>query len=75
MAYHLKTLRANLHEGLKTIQTRHLFTMRLDIKPIVIVGVTPDGFKRSGIVPGGVFDGERLSGIVLDGGNDLTLTD
>jgi hypothetical protein len=59
-----------LPESLKSVQTRPLFVMRLDVKPIVIVGDTPGPFRRVGIVPSGTFAGERLSGKVLDGGSD-----
>jgi hypothetical protein len=55
---------------LRSVQTRPLFVMRLDVKPIVIVGDTPGSFRRIGIVPSGTFAGERLSGKVLDGGSD-----
>jgi hypothetical protein len=60
----------DLPAALKSVQTRPLFVMRLDVKPIVIVGETPGPFRRVGIVPSGTFSGERLSGKVLDGGSD-----
>jgi hypothetical protein len=60
----------NLPEALKTLRTRPLFVMRLNVRKLQIVGATPGGYRRIGIVPGGSFDGERLSGEVLDGGND-----
>jgi hypothetical protein len=60
----------DLPTPLKSVQTRPLFVMRLDVKPIVIVGETPGPFRRVGIVPSGTFTGERLSGKVLDGGAD-----
>jgi hypothetical protein len=47
-----------------------LFVLRLDIKPIVVVGATPGPFRRVGIIPGGTFDGDRLSGTVIEGGSD-----
>src|ERR1700736_3204759 len=59
-----------LPEALKTLRTRHLFVMRLDVRKLQIVGATPGGYRRVGVVPGGSFEGERLSGEVLDGGND-----
>jgi len=68
-----ENLTANLPEFLKTVNTRHLFTMRLDVKAGVIIGQTPNGFKRATVVTGGIFDGDRLSGIVLDGGTDWQL--
>lgn len=65
-----ENLTANLPETLRSLQTQHLFTMRADVKPIVVIGAAPGGYRRAGIVTGGVFDGDRLSGVVLDGGND-----
>jgi hypothetical protein len=60
----------NLPEALKTLRTRALFIMRLDVRKLLIVGATPGGYRRIGVVPGGSFEGERLSGEVLDGGSD-----
>jgi len=59
-----------LPTSLKSLQTRPLFVIRLDVKPIVTVGDPPGPFRRVGIVSSGVFAGERLSGTVLDGGSD-----
>jgi Protein of unknown function (DUF3237) len=59
-----------LPEVLKSVRTRPLFVMRLDVRPLIIVGPTPGGYRRIGIIPGGRFEGERLSGEVLDGGSD-----
>jgi hypothetical protein len=64
------TLNDSLPDHLRQIRTRPLFVMRLDVKPIVVVGATPGPFRRIGIVPGGSFEGERLSGDLLDGGSD-----
>jgi len=66
----ITNLRDNLPEILKTLRTQPLFVMRLDVRKLQIVGATPDGYRRIGVVPGGSFEGERLSGEVLDGGND-----
>jgi hypothetical protein len=63
-------LNDNLPEVLKGVRTRPLFVMRLDVRKLLIVGATPGGFRRIGVVPGGSFEGERLSGEVLDGGSD-----
>jgi Protein of unknown function (DUF3237) len=60
----------DLPDALKTVRTRPLFVMRLDVRKLEIIGATPGPFRRVGIVPGGVFAGERLSGTVLDGGAD-----
>jgi hypothetical protein len=47
-----------------------MFVMRLNVQPLLIVGATPGGFRRVGVVPGGSFEGDRLSGEVLAGGSD-----
>jgi hypothetical protein len=60
----------DLPETLKSLRSRPLFVMRLDVKPLQIIGATPAAFRRIGVVPGGVFEGERLSGVVLDGASD-----
>jgi hypothetical protein len=59
-----------LPEVLKSVRTQPLFVMRLDVRPLIIVGPTPGGYRRTGIVYGGRFEGQRLSGEVLDGGSD-----
>ena len=56
--------------SLVSVKTRHLFTMRLRVPPLYVVGETPDTFRRIGVVQGGSFEGERLSGEILPGGND-----
>jgi hypothetical protein len=60
----------NLPEVLKRVRTQPLFVMRLDVQKLLIVGATPGAYRRIGVVPGGSFEGERLSGEVLDGGSD-----
>jgi len=64
------TLNDDLPEVLRSVRTRPLFVMRLDVRKLQVVGATPGGFRRIGVVPGGSFEGERLSGEVLDGGSD-----
>ena len=64
------TLNENLPEVLRILRTRSLFVMRLDVRKLQHVGATPSGYRRIGVVPGGSFEGERLSGEVLDGGSD-----
>ena len=59
-----------LPEVLKSVRTRPLFVMQLQVRPLVIVGATPGANRRIGVVPGGSFEGERLSGQVMDGGSD-----
>jgi len=60
----------DLPETLKSLHSRPLFVMRLDVKPLQIIGAGPAAYRRVGVVPGGVFEGERLSGVVLDGASD-----
>jgi hypothetical protein len=55
-----------LPPALQTLNTRPLFVMRLDVKPLQVV--SPQ--RRIGVVPGGTFAGERLRGEVLDSGVD-----
>ncbi len=67
----MTTLRLDeLPAALQHLPTRPLFVVRLDVKPLVVVGDTPGPFRRVGIVTSGTFSGERLSGKVLDGSND-----
>ncbi len=64
------SLQDGLPDALRRVRTKPLFVMRLDVLPLQIVGATPGAFRRIGVVPGGVFEGERLSGTVLEGGAD-----
>ena len=64
------SLNDNLPEVLKRVRTQPLFVMRLDVRKLLIVGATPGAYRRIGVVPGGSFEGERLSGEVLDVGSD-----
>lgn len=59
-----------LPDVLRSVRTQPLFVMRLDVRKLQIVGATPGAFRRIGVVFGGSFAGERLSGEVLDGGSD-----
>jgi Protein of unknown function (DUF3237) len=63
-------LTENLPESLTSIRTRPLFVMRLAVPPLIVVGQTPDAFRRIGVIQGGSFEGDRLSGEILAGGND-----
>ena len=65
-----KILNDKLPEVLKNVHTQLLFVMRLDVRKLLIVGATPNAFRRIGVVTGGAFEGQRLSGEVLDGGSD-----
>jgi hypothetical protein len=66
----MSTLNDHLPETLTNLRGRSLFVMRLDVRPLQIVGATPGAYRRIGVVPGGSFEGDRLSGEVLDGGSD-----
>ena len=59
-----------LPETMRSVQTAPLFVMRLVVPKVISIGATPGPFRRLGVVSGGTFEGERLSGKVLDGGND-----
>jgi Protein of unknown function (DUF3237) len=59
---------------LRSVQARPLFVMSLAVQPYLIVGATPGANRRVGIVPGGRFEGERLSGEVTGGGSDWQAT-
>jgi hypothetical protein len=64
------SLNENLPAALQSVRTRPLFVMRLDVKPMQVIGATPGAYRRVGPVPGGSFAGERLAGEVLGEGND-----
>jgi hypothetical protein len=63
-------LSENLPDTLKSIRTRPLFVLRLQVAPYYVVGATPGAFRGIAIALGGSFEGDRLSGEVLGGGND-----
>ena len=60
----------NLPITLQSVQSRPLFVMRLDVKKPFVFGDTPQGTRRISGISGGLFQGERISGKILDGGND-----
>lgn len=64
------SLSDELPDVLREVRTTPLFVMRLDVRPLQIIGATPSAYRRVGVVPSGVFAGEHLSGQVLDGGTD-----
>jgi hypothetical protein len=63
----LPLLSQNLPEVLKNVRTRPLFLLRETVPPLMVVGQTPNAFRRIGVITGGSFEGERLSGEVLTG--------
>jgi len=58
---------SQLPESLQTVKTQPLFVLREQVPPLLVVGQTPNAFRRIGIVQGGSFEGERLSGEVVSG--------
>ena len=46
------------------IQTRHLFTLTIEVPRVVDLGTTPSGHRRIATVSGGSFAGERLRGSI-----------
>jgi hypothetical protein len=61
---------ANLPAALKTVSTRPLFVLRLEVTGPIIVGDAAGSFRRIGVVNGGSFEGDRLAGNVMVGGSD-----
>jgi hypothetical protein len=59
--------------SLQGIKTRPLFVLREAVPPLLVVGETPNGFRRIGLVQGGSFEGERLSGKVVSGNDWQTV--
>jgi hypothetical protein len=55
---------------LRAIRARPLFQIRERVPPLYVVGQTPGAFRRIGVITGGAFEGERLSGEIISGGND-----
>ena len=58
-----------LPEALTSVKTRPLFTMRLAVSEVQKIGGDPIA-RQVGIISGGIFMGEHLSGRVRDGGSD-----
>lgn len=61
------SLTENLPDALKSLRMRPLFVLREQVPPLLVVGQTPNAFRRIGVVQGGSFEGERLSGEVVSG--------
>ena len=51
-----------------------LFTIEFATTPQIVGSVPAGYFRRTGIITGGSFAGDRLSGTVLPGGGDWVLT-
>jgi hypothetical protein len=63
----MTTQTGSLPDVLTRVQTKPLFRLREDVPPLYVVGSTPNAFRRIGVVVGGSFEGERLSGKVVSG--------
>jgi hypothetical protein len=57
----------NLPESHLSIRTQPLFVLREAVPPLIVIGQTPNAFRRIGVIQGGSFEGERLSGEVVTG--------
>jgi Protein of unknown function (DUF3237) len=66
----MSSLLEELPETLRSVRTKPLFVLRLTVPKAHNVGLTPSGGRLLAVVSGGTFEGERLSGQVLEGGND-----
>jgi len=55
------------------MRSRPLITLRLNTAPVQDIGATPHGIRVTFPITGGTFDGERLRGTVLPGGDDWTI--
>jgi hypothetical protein len=42
-------LNADLPEALRSVTTRSLFVMHLDVRPLLVTAATPGGFRRVGV--------------------------
>lgn len=59
---------------MKELNSRHLFTLTIELHPIYDLGVTPAGHRRIVPVSGGKFQGDRLRGDILPhAGSDLLI--
>jgi Protein of unknown function (DUF3237) len=63
----VSTSLSQVPEALKNLRTRPLFVLREQVPPLLVVGQTPNAFRRIGVIQGGSFEGERLSGEVVTG--------
>ena len=56
------------------MRSRPLMTLRLKTAPLQDIGAVPRGTRVTFPITGGSFEGERLRGKVLAGGDDWTVT-
>jgi len=57
-----------LPKEMNELRVRPLFTLLLAVDPPIVVGKTPGVDRRVGVITGGRFAGERLSGTLFPGG-------
>jgi len=69
----MTTTLSQLPESLQSVKTRPLFVLRETVPPLLVLGQTPNGFRRVGLVQGGSFEGERVSGVVVSGNDWQTI--
>jgi hypothetical protein len=60
----------HLPHTLRKLRTQPIFVIHLEVMPLQLIGKTPGGHRRVGIITGGKFYGNHLSGKVLGGGSD-----
>jgi hypothetical protein len=56
-------------EGEASMNTRHLFTVKLTTAPVQVIGAAPLGTRSVFPITGGEFEGPQLRGKVLGGGD------
>jgi Protein of unknown function (DUF3237) len=61
------SLSQGLPDALRSLRSRPLFVLREQVSALLLVGQTPNAFRRIGVIEGGAFEGERLSGQVVTG--------
>jgi Protein of unknown function (DUF3237) len=64
------SLAGMLPRELTELRWQPLFIFQIEIRPPSIIGATPGHDRRVGEITGGRFEGERLRGRILSGGND-----
>ena len=56
--------------AIREIRTEYLLGLKAQVSIVQVIGETPAGYRRIGVVTGGTFEGPKLSGKVLTGGSD-----
>lgn len=64
------SLAAMLPREMTELKARPLFAFELQVQAASMIGQTPAGDRRVGVILGGRFEGERLRGKILSGGSD-----